>query len=93
MKYPKLSNFLAALLILAAAVYAFSIYGWLIALFVFVALLTPKPSAVLRDDAYPVEFSLPQLLDQALEAFAQALLPLSAFSWGVTNGKLLSNLK
>lgn len=94
MKFPRLSRLLALLVIIATAIYAESQYGWLMALFVVVALSARQPSYRMGPflNTVDAELTLAKVLDLVLEEFVLALLPLKAFSLGVTDGMTLNSI-
>ncbi|CAN5458685.1 hypothetical protein BH20VER3_BH20VER3_00500 [soil metagenome] len=92
MKFPRLSTALALLLALFVAFHISAFAGVGFALLAFFALLAPVPTYRLGLNTVDAELSLAKLLDIVLEGFVQTLLPLRAFSLGVTGGRTLNAL-
>jgi hypothetical protein len=94
MKFPRLSNFLAAVVIVATSVFAAIVYGPALAVFTAIALAAPAPTAVLGAFINTVdsELTLAKVLDMILEEFVTAILPVKAFAMGVTDGMTLNSI-
>ena len=103
MKFPRLSHILALVIILAASLFAFaqasalygsSAIGALVALVVVCALSGARPTQRLGafTNTVDAELTLAKQLDIILEEFVAEILPLRAFSMGVTNGQTLNSL-
>lgn len=103
MKYPRLSNFLAALIIIVCAIVAGvraqeiapSLPAGLVVLFVVLAMATRNGNlrhARAYDNTVDTELNIARRLDIVLEAFVSMILPVNAFSMGVTDGKTLNEL-
>jgi hypothetical protein len=94
MKFPRLSNLLAVLLIVAFTLWVSAIYGAALAAFAMLALCARRPSYRMGpfDNTVDSELTLAKVLDFILEEFVSELLPVRAFSLGVTDGKTLNAL-
>lgn len=92
MKYPRFSTALALLLAAFVSWQISAMSGVLLGLASFFALLAPMPTRRLGINTVDTELNLAKLLDVVLEGFVQMLLPLRAFSLGVTGGRTLNAL-
>jgi hypothetical protein len=94
MKFPRLSKTLAVFLIVACALVAFIHFGWLAALAVLMLLCLRAPvggyACMAFSNTVDAELTLAKILDLILEEFVSAIIPVKAFSLGVTDGMTLN---